>query len=399
MSQRRISRSPALSKLQSDGYDVAITGGYVVLRGVPYVTAQKEVLLCVLADAYNDASDRPGDHTIHMAGELPCDENGVLQTIMFAGEAKDQSSIQISPDLTLHWRFSVKKVGENNVPVADEDYYSKFVRYVERLGRHVKALGSDVSAQTYPVVSPDPEEESVFQYLDTATTRARIAPISKKLEHQRVAILGLGGTGSYIFDLVAKTPVREIHLYDPDVFHQHNAFRAPGAPSIGQLQKKLTKVDHFASIYGNMRTGIVPHKEGLTPENAGELTGMSFVFIAMDSGEAKHLAIDKLTEASVPFVDCGIGVYEVEQALAGVVRVTTGTASKHDHVLQQVPFTDGDVNNEYARNIQIADLNALNAALAVIRWKKVCTFYGDLEREHSSTYSIDGNCIANGDKA
>jgi ThiF family len=248
-------------------------------------------------------------------------------------------------------------------------------------------------------VSPDPDEESVFRYIDTATIRARIALISRKLEQHKVAIIGLGGTGSYILDLVAKTPVREIHLYDPDVFHQHNAFRAPGAPSMGQLQEKLAKVDHFASIYGNMRTGIVPHREGLTSDNVGELTGMSFVFIAMDAGKAKRLAIDKLIEASVPFVDCGIGVYTVEQALAGVVRVTTGTSSKHDHILQQVPFTDGEVNNEYAQNIQIADLNALNAALAVIRWKKLCTFYGDLEREHSSAYSIDGNCIANGDNA
>lgn len=60
--------------------------------------------------------------------------------------------------------------------------------------------------------------------------------------------------------------------------------------------------------------------------------------------------------------------------------------------------TSGEDNNEYSRNIQIADLNALNAALAVIKWKKIFGFYGDLEHEHFSTYDIDGNHLNNEDQ-
>ena len=48
-------------------------------------------------------------------------------------------------------------------------------------------------------------------------------------------------------------------------------------------------------------------------------------------------------------------------------------------------------SDEYSTNIQIADLNMLNAALAVIKWKKLCGFYQDLEREHNCTYSINVN--------
>lgn len=57
------------------------------------------------------------------------------------------------------------------------------------------------------------------------------------------------------------------------------------------------------------------------------------------------------------------------------------------------------VNDEYAQNIQIADLNALNAALAVIKWKKLCGFYQDFEHEHHSTYTSDGNAMTNEDQA
>lgn len=45
---------------------------------------------------------------------------------------------------------------------------------------------------------------------------------------------------------------------------------------------------------------------------------------------------------------------------------------------------------EYASNIQIVELNALNASLAVIKWKQLSGFYQDLEYEHHLTYST--NC-------
>ena len=49
-------------------------------------------------------------------------------------------------------------------------------------------------------------------------------------------------------------------------------------------------------------------------------------------------------------------------------------------------------------NIQIADLNALNASLAIVKWKKLRGFYADPENEHFSTYTIDGNLIINEEK-
>lgn len=71
----------------------------------------------------------------------------------------------------------------------------------------------------------DSANETVFQYIDTNSSRANIEMINMKLERQKIAIIGLGGTGAYILDMVAKTPVKEIHLFDGDSFDQHNAFR------------------------------------------------------------------------------------------------------------------------------------------------------------------------------
>ena len=100
-----------------------------------------------------------------------------------------------------------------------------------------------------------------------------------------------------------------------------------------------------------------------------------------------------LDEMGVPFVDVGMGIEKVDDKLLGVLRTsyceTLGSsAAQRD---------GGNVLgvDEYDRNVQIVELNALNAALAVIRWKKHRGFYLDLAQEGRSTYTIDGNHMSN----
>ena len=144
-----------------------------------------------------------------------------------------------------------------------------------------------------------------------------------------------------------------------------------------------------------MHRGFIDHEDYLHGGNIEQLRGMDFVFLCFDRGTAKKEIIRRLQEFGVSFVDVGIGVYLAGDALGGVLRVTTVTAPKHDHIPARIPFSDGDGNNEYAKNIQIADLNALSACLAVIKWKKLSGFYADLDREHHCTYTIDGNALIN----
>jgi hypothetical protein len=72
------------------------------------------------------------------------------------------------------------------------------------------------------------------------------------------------------------------------------------------------------------------------------------------------------------------------------------TKSKRD-ARSRIPFTSDD--DDYDGNIQIADLNALNAALAVLKWKKMSGFYADREQEHFSAYVIASNKLFNEDQA
>ena len=385
MSQRPIALSSDLKKLRDEGYDIRIESGYLVVRDIPYLAGKdnprRGVLACALTLA-GEVAQLPGDHTARFAGAHPCHADGTPMTQI----VNSPQVMKITETLTADFYLSAKPQPTGRY----EDFHDKVTTYVRRISGPAQEFDPTATAQTYPFVE-DVEEDSVFLYTDTASSRAEIVSVSSKLKLRKVAILGLGGTGGYILDLVAKTPVGEIHLYDGDHLLQHNAFRAPGAASCEQLRSKPFKVDYFASIYANMRRGIIPHAVFISEENVHELDEMEFVFMSMEAGPVKRKVVELLIERCIPFVDVGMGVYLKNGKLGGTLRTTTGTKRKSDHVWENLPLTDGGLKNEYDKNIQIADLNALHAALAVMKWKKLFGFYADLRDEHYSTFAITRN--------
>lgn len=197
---------------------------------------------------------------------------------------------------------------------------------------------------------------------------------------------------------MAKTQVGEIHLFDGDVLRQHNAFRGPGAVSIADLQRAPKKVDYYRGQYLPLRSSIVAHHCFIEESNVELLKDMDFVFICVDSGSAKKLIFRKLQGFGVPFIDVGMGLelHQETSSLTGLVRVTTSTPESQNHLWdkQLVSFAD-DHDGIYSRNIQAADLNCLNATLAVAKLKRIYGVYLDLEHEHHSVYALDGNLLFN----
>lgn len=239
---------------------------------------------------------------------------------------------------------------------------------------------------------------NVFNYPDTNSSRAGIEFLNRKFENQKIAIIGLGGTGSYILDQVAKTPVKEIHIFDADVFQLHNAFRSPGAVSSEKLEVEngIMKVDYYYRIYSNMHAGIKAHTKYVTLENVSELMDFSYVFISIDKNEVRFNLTKAFLKMGVTFIDVGIGVNKADDCLNGAVRVTVGTTEKSDHLDFRIGSSESE-KNEYSNNIQIADLNCLNAMLAVLKWKKLSGFYQDVKQEHNSLFLINTNKLLNED--
>lgn len=389
MSHELINRSPDLKRLREEGYFIQIRGGLLLMRDVPYVDSQRQLRTGNLISTLNVAGEvarTPETHVMNFDGEFPCGSDGKpLHQI-----AHQSGVINLGNGVTARHSFSSKPAGGYT------DYYHKMTTYAAILSGPAAVLKPGISPRTFR--TPEDEENSVFNYTETASDRVGIGALTMLLASEKVAIIGLGGTGSYVLDFVAKTPVREIRIIDGDEFLQHNAFRAPGAPSIEQLREAPKKVDYLKGIYSKMHKSIIAHAVSLDATNLHLLEGITFGFICMDAGEAKKMVVQKLESLGVSFVDVGMGLELENGSLGGILRVTASTPDKREHVHQgRISFAGGGKENIYSSNIQVADLNALNAVMAIIKWKKIRGFYRDLEREHHSTYTTDGNMLLNGD--
>lgn len=388
MSTRLIARSPDIQRLRDEGHAIEVRSGFLIVRSVPYVTPARTVAHGIIVTdlALNDdVAQAPADHQVWFAGDHPCSTEGVPIAALGA-----QGCAQtLCEGVTVNWRFSSKR------PEGYPDYHAKITQYIEILEHPARALQPSeptVTARTFPPVETT-EEESVFLFTDSASSRAGIVCASAKLAMNKVAIVGLGGTGAYVLDLVAKTPVREIHLFDGDLFLQHNAFRAPGAASLDDLRARRFKVEHYASIYSRMRRGVIPHPEFIDEKTIANLAGFEFVFVCVDRPSVRRLISDFLHAVSTPFVDVGMELLLVDEKahLIGTCRVTLSTPGRRDHFSRHVSLSGGVADDLYATNIQVADMNAFNAALAVLKWKKFCDFYQDCYREHQSVYAINAH--------
>lgn len=166
--------------------------------------------------------------------------------------------------------------------------------------------------------------------------------------------------------------MREIRLFDADESLNHNAYRAPGAASLDELRQAPLKVEYFKRLYSRMHRGIVSHPVKLGRANTHLLEGTTFAFIAMDDGPEKLAVIEKLEAIGALFIDVGMGLnLEENLSLGGILRTTVSTPERRDVVRKRVSFAPKEAGGVYETNIQIADLNSLNADLAVIKWKKL----------------------------
>lgn len=384
MSVLQIARDPSISPLIEQGYEVGIRNGHLLVQNVPYVDANKAVRRGILVCNLNSTSSPlgiPPHHQAWFIGEIPCFADGSPMEVLI----NQRGPISLWDGFTACAYFSNKPQGVTQF----QTYADKMLHYIGLIEAQAGVIESGITARTRKSFTFS-ETPSVFKYQDMASVRASIVAVTDKLRSEQIGLIGLGGTGSYILDLVAKTPVEEIHLFDGDQFETHNAFRAPGAASTEDLERKLAKVEYFAERYAPMRNGIIGHQCYITEDNLSLLDNLDFVFVAVDSGPSRRMICEYLQSKDIPFIDVGMDLqmnYE-KNGLFGVFRVTLSTPEQKEHFFKCVPTHDDQTEDLYRSNIQVADMNMCNAAHAVICWKQYRSFYLEHKRSHHRTYTV-----------
>jgi hypothetical protein len=391
MSAKPIGPDSGLQRLADEGYRIEVREQHVLLHGVPFVKGDGTLGTGSLVCPYLRSADSvspPENHQVWWTEEYPCFATGrPIEQIR-----NEDGARELFAGCSIQHRFSNKPEGASNFV----DHYSKLVHYATLIQAQAKAIDPNVDARGDRQGAPAYATRSSFAYPDSASARADILTTSSRLALKRVAIVGVGGTGAYVLDQVAKTPVDEIHLFDGDFFLEHNAFRAPGAASKEDLAQRPLKTDYFKRQYEAMHLGIVAHSYHLDASNVGELVDVDFVFVCVDRGSSRRLLFQHLTAQRIPFIDVGMDLQLVKSTgkLIGSCRFTMCTPDQQDHFAQYAPMNDDDADSIYRQNIQIADMNALNAQLAVMKWKQHFGFYQDDFHVHNGTFSINSMSLA-----
>lgn len=347
MSQVLINRSPDLLKLQNEEYDIEICDGYLIIHHIPYLNKSKEIKSGLLIMSLTMAGNlviKPKDHTAFFIGDQPCNLDGSFVASLVNKALKQRLYADVVSDFYL----SCYPDGCNGYA----NYYDKVSTYVHTISSPALNLSEEACKRIRkPIIVR--ESGSPLVYMDTNASRANITCLNDVFKSLKIAIVGAGGTGSYLLDFVSKTPVAEIHLFDSDVFNTHNAFRAPGAASIDELEQEFYKVEYLAKKYSNIHTRIIPHKENITQDNVAFLKDMSSVFLCVDSVDVRNSIARYLIENEISFIDSGLGIDLSDNKLNGMVRITTGFKEHYSHIKEV--FSGNDIKDDvYASNIQIA---------------------------------------------
>jgi hypothetical protein len=364
-----VNHNDDLRRLVEKGYAVAIDSGYLVVRDIPYLDAEKRLqwgAIVAKLEFVDKEKVIQNDHQIFFAGSIPHGLDGNLIPNL-AGGPHQLALGDASKDVIVQRSFSNKPIPSGKFA----DFFEKIESYVGIISGPAMDL-YDADPYTFRAVEIIPD--SVFKVHDTLTSRAEITDIASKFADDVVAVIGLGGTGAYVLDFLVKTPVREIRAFDMDVFHVHNAFRSPGMLNEADLGKPKAHV--YQGRYENFRHGLKVERKFIDASCGADFDGVTFAFVCVDKGTSRAGIFDLLIAKGIPFIDVGMGLNRKRGPVNGMLRTTyysAGDGQKiRDKGLAEMSDPPDDI---YRTNIQISEINALNACLAVIRFKQLRGFY------------------------
>ena len=388
MSSSPIDHSPDLQALVDYGYALELRGAYLVVKNIPYLRTSsgelgKADLVTSLDLTRENRTIQPSDHTIWWTGGVPYYSDGSSMEGDISCD-KWETGRDLGEGLTVFMQWSRKPLRAGKMrPYTD--YCEKIQTYVDEVASYADALHPGVLEAARAGEDPVTVGNTRFKYLNTSTYRYGLKGIELPIEDEVVAVIGVGGTGSYLVDILAKTNVKELHLFDDDILDQHSAFRLAGAAKIEEIGGTHTKVAWHKRRYAAVRDKGVFIKEAKVGSDSKDLLqNFTTVFIAVDNLECRREIQRQCNEIGVFHVSVGLAV-EIEgqenNQLGGMVKVETGInlpprLNKNSESHQVQPQVYG--------NVQTAELNMLGAALAVVEWKAKVGIYRSERSQYDS---------------
>lgn len=389
MSRLPACHNDSFARLLAEGYVLYRRGAYVVGK-VPFLDEKLQLREGLLADVMvigaAGNADQPADHRFYFVGGTP---HKLDRSVLDLGGV--QTAIELFDDVkSSHWT-SFKLKGAQGQNRAYVDFYEKFKTYFGVISAPAKELYPDYELTPFVGAESD-DADNPFVFDDAHAARAGTNDLRSRLLGDKIAILGAGGTGGYVLDILSKSPVCSIDIFDDDEHKVHNSFRWPGPTLREDLGRN--KAELLKGRYEHTHKRISYHSERLHDSNAQILDECTFAFICVDNELARQTIARLLFDKGMPFIDVGMGLSRGSAGLVGMLRVTLSRPGAEEKAKLAL-LSEGreNVDDEYKTNIQTADLNALNAALAVFMYKKFRGYYDELPAVWQVLFTTSTNSL------
>ncbi len=370
MFQKLVNHNDDLCRLVKKGYAVAFDSNHLVVRDIPYLDSESQLQVgAIVAKLEFIDQERVAqtDHQVFFAGSVPygLDQKPISN---LGGGSTQLTLSAANKDVVVERSFSNKPKSTGKFA----DFFDKIESYVTIISGPAIEL-HDANPYTFRVME-SVASDSVFKFHDTLTSRAEITDLAARFKDDVIAVIGLGGTGAHILDFMVTTPVREIRAFDPALFYVHNAFRSPGRLEPTELGK--SKAEVYRLRYDNFRKGLSATPTFVDASFPDDLDGVTFAFVCVDKGLSRAGIFDLLISHGIPFIDVGMGLNRTKGPINGMLRMTYYSSESGQKVRAKglAPLMDSP-DDLYMANIQISEINALNACLAVIKFKQLRGFY------------------------
>jgi tRNA A37 threonylcarbamoyladenosine dehydratase len=156
----------------------------------------------------------------------------------------------------------------------------------------------------------------------------------QRLRTSHVAVIGVGGVGSWAVEALARTGIGKLTLIDLDEVCVSNVNRqlpaltqAVGKPKVTVMRERVLEI--------NPECEVRPVEEFFTSSSARQLMDDSFdcVFDAIDTVPNKCLLLARCREMGIPVLTAGAAGGRSDPT---AVRITDLSACTHDRLLQRV---------------------------------------------------------------
>ena len=353
---------------EQEGFTVEEESGIVRASRVPCLLQEGTTSTCTIEESFDPQTGKPNTeigtdlHVVRITTYLELDglvygTDGTPLGSRINGDGKTWSEISIRSD-----------------SAGDESARDVVHRYAKQIIGAKKAFerGNNSSSSR-----PDP-----FKIPNTFEGRAGITKVQDRVRDQNIIIVGLGGTGAHLLDLLVKTPVQEIHVLDNDSMGWHNYMRAPGSPTEEEIELQHVepplKVDYYRPKYSPLREGLeldaTRVESGDTFRSYLEDHLPHFAFVCVDQlrdsdSPRQDVIYRTLSQAAIPFIDSGVSISVEDDIIRGSITTSYHEAGSTEWE-RTIPNArlQGDLPGY--RNVQLPEINAMAASLAVMEWRR-----------------------------